>query len=175
MGINKELALHSVPVMWNGQEAARLRGLNPTDILKLLAKEGNAVDVGLSAVDGFDLSDVDTQDKAALAEAIIERAPKFLMTLSNQVPGFLAGLIAVAADDPGSEEYVQGWPLGLQFEALSTISRMTFNGPEGFAVFVGNVVALLGTAQGMMTGVKLKRNRGPSSTLRGPQPSPIIS
>jgi len=168
VSINKLFLNAKQKVLWNGQEAAEVRGLTPDDFANILVVDGETLDGALQAFDSLDLAGVNPRDSNSVADAVMSQGPKVLVAVANKAPGIIARIIAVAADDntPEAIEAIRtGFPLPLQFEILRQISIQTFAGPEGFRLFVGNVAALVGTV-GAMTSAK--------SMTRTPSPQPEV-
>ena len=179
MAINKSIKNVRDAVMWNGEEAASVRGLTPNDVAQLLADKGQGVHVMLEASDAFSFADIDLNDKGQVADKIMSDAPKMIVHMANNLPDFLAKVIVVAAggDDEDVEYIRDNWPLPLQFEALRKIAVQTFSGPEGFRMFVGNVLALAGAVKNLTGGQTRARSaprplRSESGTSQSSTPAP---
>ena len=161
MAINRKITANRA-VQWNGEEAARVRGLTPNDLAVILEREGSGLRAALDVLDDADLNTVDTSDANAVAGALIKVGPQVVVQLSQALPHFLATIIVVAAD--GDDEDVQivasEWPLALQFMALTEIAVLTFSGAEGFRDFLGNAYALVGLGK-TLTGAD--KNTGPAA------------
>lgn len=161
MAINKSFGNTKTPVMWNGEEALSVRGLTPDDITKVLILEGENIADLFGTATAVDLSGVNTRDTEQLADWLMAKAPTLLMALANKSPTLLARILAVSAmegedDLEESAEYIRSnFTLPLQFEAAVRIAALTFAGPEGFRLFVGNVMALVETVAAL-TSVKTK-------------------
>ncbi|HEY1404749.1 MAG TPA: hypothetical protein VGB05_11515 [Pyrinomonadaceae bacterium] len=139
MAINRALRAVRTSIEWNGEKAADVRGLTPTDIAAALTSEGDKFDGILEAFDMLDL----TAGTDALADQAMQQAPMIVMKLAANAPRFIANLIAFAADDVDAVDDVMLWPAPLQFEVLTEIARLTFAGPEKLHLFLGNVAALV--------------------------------
>lgn len=168
MGINRNISAAKV-VMWNGEEAATVRGLTPNNLATILQMEGTNLRSALDALDEADLQGVDPKDTDAIAGRLISAAPAVIVHLSKTLPRFLAAIIVVAAD--GEEDDIshvaEEWPLALQFLALTEIAVLTFSGAEGFRAFLGNAFALAGLAKtltGANTGTAAPTPSGSGST-----------
>lgn len=179
MAINRGIQNVRDSVMWNGEEAATVRGLTPNDVAQLLADEGRGLHVMLEANEAFSFADIDLKNKEQIADRIMAEAPKLLVHLANNLPDFLAKLIAVAADgDDEDADFIRdNWSLPLQYEALRKIAVQTFSGPEGFRMFVGNVLALADTMRsltGRKAGAPAERTLPPSGigTKESSTPAP---
>lgn len=148
MAINRKLTT-AKSVKWNGDEAARVRGLTPNDIALILEREGESLKTVLDVLDEVDLAGIGEGETDKLADRIMAAGPGIVVHLSKMLPRFLAAVIVVASDgDEDDIDYVASdWPLALQFLALADIATLTFSGPEGFKAFVGNVLGLVGLAK----------------------------
>ena len=165
MGINRTITAARASVKWNGEEAAVVRGLTPADVSNILVMEGENLIALIKAFDTMDTGNVDFKNTEAVADMIMGKATPLLTSLANDAPRFLAAIIAVAARDKEDDleeltSFVEeNFTLALQFECLKDIARMTFIGPEGFRLFVGNVSALASTVAGMTSASKSNKNR----------------
>ncbi len=153
MGINKNLIAAAASIEWAGVEAATVRGLTPQDFSAILVAEGLTIAEMFTESDVLDMSNLDMTNQAQIADRLMSQGGPLLMTLANHAPSLLARIIAVAADEEDIEtatKYIAvNFSLPLQFECLAQIAYMTFNGPEGFRRFVGNVMVLVNTVQAM--------------------------
>src|SRR5690625_813406 len=176
MSINKAQKNVRSTVLWHGEEAAKVRWLTPNDVAQLLADRGQGIQALLEANDAFSLAGIDLDNKEAIADRIMESGPKLVVHLASTMPDLIARLIAVAAeeDDDETVEYIRdNWSLPLQFEALRHIAVQTFAGPEGFRMFVGNVLAL-GQTVSHLTGQATARSvRAPRGSESGSRASSI--
>src|SRR5690606_14019108 len=130
----------SKTVLWNGGEAASVRGLSSADLATILKREGTGLRSVLDALDEVDVQDVQGGDRDAIAGALMRAGPGIVVHLAKTLPHFIATVIVVAADgeDEDIEHVASDWPVALQFLALCEIASLTFSGPEGFRAFVGN-------------------------------------
>lgn len=170
MGINKSLALATASVEWNGEEAAKVRGLSPADIGTIIAVHGEDIFEAFLSLDEFDSLRVGSVED--VADKLMADGPKIIGKMSTAMPRLIAFVIACAADAKDDVESIEPWPLPLQFDCLVQIARLTFVGPEGFRVFVGNVQALVASI-GAMTNAKGKEavsQRDPTLDLSGGEP-----
>ena len=172
MAINRNITT-AKQVMWNGQEAARVRGLSANDLATVLQREGSGLKTVLDALDNVDLEGVDTQDTNAVSGKLLAAGPQIVVELSRSLPLFLATLIVVAADgdDDDIEHVANDWPVALQFLALSEIASLTFSGAEGFRAFVGNAFALVGLAKTLTGADKNTGTAGRTLSENGATPS----
>lgn len=174
MSINKALKRLRKKVEWNGEEAAEVRGLSPADIATLLSDNSDAITMLLSAFEEADKIPVAGASSDTIAQAVLEAAPSILGKAASALPELVAELIARAADDASDEavEAILEWPTGLQAQALIEIASMTFAGPEGFRMFVGNVAALVKTVNTMTSASE--KTAVPPGFKRG-SPAPTTS
>lgn len=168
MALNKALRLAKSAVEWNGEQAAEVRGLTPADVVSILTTEGDSVLGMFEAFEKIDLKGIDTKDTAAVADRLLSEGPAFLMGLAAKAPMLLARLIAVASLEEGDDldensAFVHdNFSLPLQFECIRHVCIQTFAGPEGFRMFLGNVMALVGTVDAL-TSANPKQNERSSS------------
>lgn len=83
-----------------------------------------------------------------------------------QLPDFIAHVIAYAAHEPEQWSKVIHLPAPVQVECLTKLAKLTFNDEAGFREFVGNVVAALRSAKGVVPQT-LNRNLGASASPSG--------
>lgn len=67
-----------------------------------------------------------------------------------QLPDFIAHVIAYAAHEPEEWQKVMHLPAPVQMECLTKLATLTFKDEAGFREFVGNVVAALRSAKGVV-------------------------
>lgn len=169
MAINKALKIDRVPVMWNGQEAATVRGLRPSDIAEIFRLAGDRVNEILVVVEEFEFIKHGGGDPQLRAEKILEALPGAIAKVAACVPEFVAQVIAFAADEPESVDHVRDeWNISLQAEALKAVAAATFVDDAGFKAFVGNAMALLQSGNALTSSAKPQ-----SRTGRGKQRSAI--
>ena len=78
-----------------------------------------------------------------------------LVSVGVHLPTLMAQLIARAADAADDWEMVRDhYSFVLQFDILAEIAKLTFNEPEGFRRFVGNVLLLVDLAGTLTSGSK---------------------
>jgi len=124
----------------DGQSLASLRGLTPTDIHALvnyhLADLQRLFDMVVSGVK-LDETQTDT----------------LLMGLLSEMPGLVANIIALAADEPTGAATVEQYPAAVQLEALQQIANMTFTEAMPIKKAVEVVVALLSRKSALKTAI----------------------
>ena len=150
MGINKEIVSKKTEVQWNGAVAVTVKGLTPNDIARVLQNAGEDIAGVVGIADSLDglKSSVEGQPADDVAEILVKQVPMILQSIGTHLPELLARLIAVGAEDEDEWEFVlKEFNVGLQFECLKEIANLSFNGPEGFRMFVGNALALLDTGR----------------------------
>lgn len=150
MGINKEIVSRKTQVMWNGDVAVTVKGLTPNDIARVLRYAGEDIAGVVGIADDLDglKASVSGQTGDAVAEILVKQVPRILESAGTHLPELLARLIAIGAEDEDEWEFVlKEFNVGLQFECLKAIADLSFNGPEGFRMFVGNALALLDTGR----------------------------
>ena len=164
----KELsAAPTVNVQWQGETVASVRGLSPADLTALLLAAGEEIGGLVKAAEEWDKLDLKLGDADALADQLLMKWPQMVKSIGTYVPDFLARVIAIACQDADKWEMVRDhYPFVLQFEILVETAKLTFNTPEAFKAFVGNVLLLVDLGGTLTSGSK-KRPK----TLPGPQPS----
>lgn len=169
MAINKALQLKKVKVMWEGEEAAEVRGLVPADIAAIMAEAGERVHDILAALEEHDFHKA-SGSVEDVADRLLAELPKTIAKISHSVPEFVALVIAYAADDKDNVDHIRdNWVIPLQFEALAEVARLTFVNDEGFRKFVGNVVALLQSGNTLTGGASNSvKKQAKTRTARGP-------
>ena len=164
----KELsAAPTVNVQWQGETVASVRGLSPADLTALLLAAGEEIGGLVKAAEEWDKLDLKMGDADALADQLLAKWPQMVQSIGTYVPDFLARLIAISCQDADKWEMVRDhYPFVLQFEILVEAAKLTFNTPEAFKTFVGNVLLLVDLGGTLTSGSK-KRPK----TLPGPQSS----
>lgn len=141
-----KLQLRTATVTYIGQNNEStdivLHGLSANAIAGIISSQMSS----LEAI--FDIVQSAGVNKAEdLAKVNVAQVGQQLMT---QAPEFIAHVIAYAAHEPDA------WPTALhldartQMQCLNHIARLTFNDEAGFREFVGNVVAALRSAKGVV-------------------------
>lgn len=163
-----ENTVRTKDVEWDGEVVASVRGLAPADLARLLTIAGEDLAGVMGVAEELDKMTASTPNigAEAVADQLLASWPRLVSVVGEHLPNFIAHLIATAADAPDEWTVVRDdYSLVLQFEILVEIAKLTFNSPEGFRRFVGNVQALVGLS-GTLTGAGKK----PNST-RGARPS----
>jgi len=168
--LKKFNAVPTVNVEWQGEVVASVRGLSPADVTSILLAVGEDLAGALSLMEEIDKIGLDPRDPEMLADRLMQDWPKIVKMIGDYLPNVLSQIIANAADDPDSWEMVRdSYSFVLQFEILAEIARLTFNSPEGFKRFVGNVLALVDLG-GTLTNGNKKRPKtlpAPPSSVDG--------
>ena len=134
----------TVDINWQGEVVATVRGLTPADLAAILVSVGEDLAGLFSLAEEVDGMKLEVKDAGRLADQLLEQWPKIVTAVGSHLPNVLAQLIANAADAPDEWEMVRDhYSFVLQFEALAEIAKLTFNDPEGFRRFVGNVLLLV--------------------------------
>lgn len=148
MGIHYESLAQKEDFKFNGKDVGTIRALVPQDLAVVLAKAGGRIKDLFNSVDAIDIGSLNIKDADTLATQLMERAPKFLVHLASALPEMLADIIAVAADAPDDRDSIMaGMPLPMQLAYTTRLAELTFGDAEGFRLFVGNVLALVKTAE----------------------------
>lgn len=174
MGINRALTAASHDVTWNGEQATTVRGLTPQDFSAILVAEGLTIAEFFTNSERVNLRGINLQDTDQVASALQSQGGPLLMSLASHAPSVLARIIAVASDEEDIEEATAhvavNFSAPLQFECLAQIARMTFNGPEGFRLFVGNVMTLVQSVRAMTSTSGAPRSLEARSSASGSAP-----
>lgn len=157
----------TVDIRWQGEVVATVRGLSPADVTSILVSVGEDLAGLFNLAEDLDGMKLDVDNAEALADQLTQQWPKIVTSIGVHLPNLLAQLIARAADDADAWEMVRDhYSFVLQFDILAEIAKLTFNEPEGFRRFVGNVLLLVDLAGTLTSGSK-KRPK----TLVAPQSS----
>lgn len=146
------LQLRTKTVTYNDTDIV-LRGLSANDIAGLILSQMDCIEQVFDIVESQGV-----KSTADLANVNIAEVGQRLMV---QVPGFIAAAIAYSANEPEYADKVLHLPAPVQVEALRHIAELTFNDEAGFREFVGNVVAALRSAKGV---VPQMQSQNPAST-----------
>lgn len=174
----KKLAVPKATITWEGQEVAKVRGVSPSDLASLLVQVGEDLAGLFDLREEIDKMQLTGGTPDELADTLLTHWPKIVGAVGTHLPNLMAQLIARAADEPDEWEMVkENYSFVLQFEILVEIAKLTFNSPEGFAKFLGNVFALVDLS-GTLTSGATKRPRtngappylGAGSTTSSPSP-----
>jgi len=156
MALSKTFKQHRRALLSNDEQVATIRGITAEDLSLLLTVVGGNIEGMFSAADGLDVSSLNLKDTDALSEQIMDRAPGVIAGIAQHMPDLIHSIIAVATLEDGdgisiseAVDLVRQWPAPLQVEALKLVAVATFNTPEGFRLFVGNVKALVGSVRAL--------------------------
>lgn len=119
-----------------------LHGLSANDIAGLVLSQMSSIEQVFSIVEAQGVKT--TADLAGIDIATIAQQ------LLAQAPGFISHAIAYAAGEPEFADKVLMLDAPTQVKCLNVIARLTFNDEAGFREFVGNVVAALRSAKGVV-------------------------
>lgn len=152
----------TVDISWQGEVVASVRGLSPADVTAVLISVGEDIAGLFSVAEEVDKMKLNGGDAEQLADQLMSQWPKIVVAVGEHLPNVLSQLIARAAGDPDAWEMVRdNYSFVLQFDILAEIAKLTFNSPEGFRRFVGNVLLLVDLA-GTLTSKDKKRPRTPA-------------
>lgn len=85
-----------------------------------------------------------------------EDLKRLSISLATNAPGFVANLIALAANETDATENAARLPFPIQLQALSEIMELTFTEVGGVKKFMEAVASLLGSVSGKVP-TKLKK------------------
>ncbi|MBT9159045.1 MAG: hypothetical protein DDT26_00294 [Dehalococcoidia bacterium] len=155
MNVNVDFQVERKRVEWGGQFAVEVRGLTPSDIVRVIAENPVEADAVFDALEGDVRESVASgAEPGAIADALSGDAAASFGRIAAKAPDIVAKIIAVAADSPDDWRVIrERFVLPLQFDALQEIARLTFIDPPGFRRFVGNVMALVGAFKTDQRGV----------------------
>lgn len=159
MGINRDSLAFKEEFVFGDIHYGTIRAIVPQDIALLLTTFEGSFSEMFKGVESLDLKSLEVKDSNKLADQLIERGPKFLMALAQNVPNLLARLIAIAADDDAEDviDAIQaGMPMPVQFAYVTRLCELSFLNVRGFSEFVGNVSALIKTAEALTSAPTLK-------------------
>lgn len=91
-----------------------------------------------------------------------------------QLPDFIAHVIAYSAHEPEQWSKVMHLPAPVQVDCLNKLAKLTFQDEAGFREFVGNVVAALRSAKGVVpqnSNRNLAASASPNGGSASAQPS----
>ena len=150
MGINKKIVKRQVEIPVDGQVAVTVGGLTPNQLATILKTAGEDIAGVVGIADDLDAMKMEMKgkDNEMIAEIIANQVPTIMSSVAKNLPEMFARIIAVAADDEDEWEFVlNNFNIGLQVECLQKIAELSFNGPQGFQIFLGNVLALVDTGR----------------------------
>lgn len=156
MALSKTFKQHRRALLSNNEQVATIRGITAEDLSLLLTVVGSNMDGLFNVAEELDRSSLDVKDTDKLSEQIMDRAPGVIAGVARHMPDVIHTIIAVATLEDGdgisiaeAVELVRSWPAPLQIEALKLVAVSTFNTPEGFRLFVGNVKALVASVRAL--------------------------
>jgi hypothetical protein len=121
---NFAFARSTIKVSEHEGNSFAVRGLSMNDISRLATLHRPIVEDLLERYVGLD-------PEALTAEDISAGSAKVIVGLLEQVPAFLAHVIALGADDVEAFEEYSTLPMGVQLDALSEIGSLTVAGVGG--------------------------------------------
>lgn len=152
---NLQLRTETVP--YNGSDIT-LHGLSANAIAGLILSQLSNIEEIFNIVEAAGVKK--TED---LANVNIAEVGQRLLV---QLPDFIAHVIAYSAHEPEQWSKVMHLPAPVQVDCLTKLAKLTFNDEAGFREFVGNVVAALRSAKGVVQQT-LNRNLAASASLSG--------
>ena len=163
--LKKLKAAPTVDLTWQGEVVASVRGLTPADVTAILVSVGEDLAGLFNLAEEVDGMKLQAGDAEKLADQLMQGWPKIVTAIGTHLPNALAQVIANAADAPDEWEMVRDhYSFVLQFEILAEVAKLTFNEPEGFRRFVGNVLLLVDLAGTLTSG----SNKRPKTRLVPP-------
>ena len=152
---NLQLRTEAVP--YNDSEIT-LHGLSANAIAGLILLQFSNIEEIFNIVEGAGV-----KSTADLANVNVAEVGQRLLV---QMPDFIAHVIAYAAHEPDQWQKVIHLPAPVQVECLKKLAQLTFNDEAGFREFVGNVVAALRSAKGVVPQT-LSQNLAASASPNG--------
>ena len=152
---NLQLRTEAVP--YNDSEIT-LHGLSANAIAGLILLQFSNIEEIFNIVEGAGVKSI-----ADLANVNVAEVGQRLLV---QMPDFIAHVIAYAAHEPDQWQKVIHLPAPVQVECLKKLAQLTFNDEAGFREFVGNVVAALRSAKGVVPQT-LSQNLAASASPNG--------
>lgn len=135
------LQLRNAVVEYNGTPIT-VYGLSANDIAGLVLSQMDSIEQIFDIVQSAGV-----KSTADLANVNVGQVAQTLMV---QVPGFISHVIAYAAREPEFADKVLQIDAPTQVKLLKEVAQLTFNDEAGFREFVGNVVAALRSAKGVV-------------------------
>lgn len=165
---NLQLRTATVPYVGANDENhdITLYGLSANAIAGLILSQLSNIEEIFNIVESAGVKSTDDLAKVN----VVEVGQRLLV----QMPGFIAHVIAYAAHEPEQHEKVLHLPGPVQLECLKKLAQLTFNDEAGFREFVGNVVAALRSAKGVVPQINnqsLASNALPNGGSESAQPS----
>lgn len=135
------LQLRSATVPYNGTDIT-VYGLSANDIAGLVLSQMDNIETIFNIIESKGVKKADDLANLNIAEVGQQ--------LMSQVPGFIAHAIAYAAREPEFADKVLHIDAPTQVKLLKEVAQLTFVDEAGFREFVGNVVAALRSAKGVV-------------------------
>ena len=159
---NLQLRTATVPYVGANDEAHDivLHGLSANAIAGLVLSQLNNIEEIFDIVEAAGVKK--TEDLANININIAEVGQRLLV----QLPDFIAHVIAYSAHEPEQWSKVMHLPAPVQVDCLTKLAKLTFNDEAGFREFVGNVVAALRSAKGVVPQT-LNQNLAASASPNG--------
>lgn len=151
MAISRNYRKKVVPVVWQGEEIATISPLGTDTIATIVSNVSEGLMDAMSAIEEGEMSIKGVTAESA-ADFLIEQGPGLIRRIAMSVPEVISEIIVQAAGDGDSDEAreaVASWSLPMQAEAVGQILRATFVDESTFRSFVGNVMALLQSANAL--------------------------
>ena len=152
---NLQLRTETVP--YNGSDIT-LHGLSANAIAGLILSQLSNIEEIFNIVEGAGV-----KSAADLANVNVAEVGQRLLV---QLPDFIAHVIAYSAHEPEQWSKVMHLPAPVQVDCLTKLAKLTFNDEAGFREFVGNVVAALRSAKGVVPQT-LSQNLAASASPNG--------
>jgi hypothetical protein len=159
------LQLRTEAVEYNGTTIA-LHGLSANAIAGLILSQLSNLEEIFDIVEGAGVKN--PEDIANLNVAEVGQR------LLVQLPDFIAHVIAYSAHEPEHAQKIIHLDAATQMKCLKHIASLTFTDEAGFREFVGNVVAALRSAKGVVpqrNNLSLESSASPNGGSASAQPS----
>lgn len=167
MGISKTYRKKSYPVMWDGEKIADVSHLNADAFVSILSNV--AADLG-TAFTTFEEAQFSIKGKTAeeIADFILSDGPAMLQKFGTAIPELLIEVIVHGAGEEGDSEIRDvvryEWSAPAQIEAVAQVLRATFVDEAALRALVGNVMALLQSANALTSNAA--KTRMPTSPVQ---------
>lgn len=113
-----------------GTGSFEVQGISFDNLVKLFTE---ARDEMLGAMDLYD----------GLAESGEVNTPALIIAALDKFPGLVAKLIALAANEPGTEDTIRKMPFPVQTEALVAVAELTFTEADALKKFLGHLALMV--------------------------------
>lgn len=135
------LQIRSATVEYNNTPIT-VYGLSANDIAGLIVNQMGSIEQVFDIVEASGVKSANDLAKINVAEV----GQRLLV----QAPGFIASVIAYAAHEPHFADKALHLDAPTQVKLIKEIAQLTFTDEAGFREFVGNVVAALRSAKGVV-------------------------